>query len=171
MKPLDAKKTHRRSEAVILFSVAANIFAISASAVEEIRSAQDLRPLAAAYPHLKFGKVRHAITRDGKTFFVVDANMHFRMLPSHPTRVLLLRGTRIALMVDAIDRMTEISTLYSLPRAFHGEERVWYRGLALLNDQVIPVVSPAAFLSKAELDLVQQRMGHLDDIAEGAVRA
>ena len=37
-----------------------------------------------------------------------------------------------------------------LPREFLGAERQWYRGLAYLEDQVIPVVSPLGFLTSQE---------------------
>jgi hypothetical protein len=52
--------------------------------------------------------------------------------------------------VDRIDRMAEISAVHPLPLAFAGEERRWYRGLAHLDDVVIPVVQPGGFLSARE---------------------
>jgi chemotaxis signal transduction protein len=46
--------------------------------------------------------------------------------------------------------MTELPSVYDLPLAFSGEERRWYRGLAQLDDHVIPVVDPRGFLTAEE---------------------
>ena len=54
-------------------------------------------------------------------------------------------------LVDSTDRMAEISVLHALPQAFSGEERKWYRGLAVLDDNVVPVVNHKAFLSSANV--------------------
>jgi hypothetical protein len=64
----------------------------------------------------------------------------------------MLRQIRVAVLVDKIERMAELSGLHALPRAFVGTERQWYRGLACLDDQVIPVVSPMGFLTSQEFE-------------------
>jgi hypothetical protein len=46
--------------------------------------------------------------------------------------------------------MCELTAVRKLPQAFTGEERQWYRGLTVVEDKLIPVVNPQAFLSKAE---------------------
>lgn len=143
------KSAAPRGEPVILFSVGSRALAIAASAVEEIRNTAGLQPLVSGLAG-HAAKVKFALERDGKTYFVVDANIHLHLFPSQQTRVLVLRNSRCALLVDAIDRMTEIATLYALPRAFEGEERKWFRGLALLGEEVLPVVNPAV-LSAAEV--------------------
>ena len=61
------------------------------------------------------------------------------------------------MLVDSIERMVEIGAVHNLPKAFEGAEKHWYRGLAYLDDCVIPVINPAGFLTKEEfarLDLV-----------------
>jgi chemotaxis signal transduction protein len=139
----------RRREDVILFGVAGNVFAIAARAVEKIESAEGMRAL-----RLRSGrpaKVRHTLAHRSKTYYVVDGNVHLALLPTRPTRVLLLRGTRLALSVDSIDRMAEITALHTLPRAFSGLERSWYRGLAVMEGSVVPVIDPGALLSAQEL--------------------
>lgn len=141
----------KRGEAMILFAVASYSFAISASAVEEIRSATSLDPFTPS-PRVRIPAVRYTMTRQGRTTFVVDANLHFRILPSPVTRVLMLRNSPVGLAVGQTHRMTEISSLYALPRAFSGVEREWYRGLALFGEDVVPVVNPAAFLDEAQLE-------------------
>jgi chemotaxis signal transduction protein len=122
----------RRPEAVILFTVANQLFAIAAEAVQEIRSTDSLGS-ALEIEQQEIAKVRHTIVR------VV-----------RPTLVLMLRQIRAAILVDKIERMTEISGLYALPHAFTGTERQWYRGLAYVDDQVIPVVNPLGFLTVEE---------------------
>jgi chemotaxis signal transduction protein len=57
--------------------------------------------------------------------------------------------------VDATDRIMQISALHALPRAFTHEERGWYRGLAVVNGAVVPVVNHHAFLNKAELEILR----------------
>ncbi len=143
------KRTHH-GEAVILFAAAGTTFAISAAAVDEIRNTSGLEPLHAAHLGPKFSKFKYTLERDGRTYFVVDANEHFHAPPTRHTRLLVLRGSPTAILVDGIDRMTEIASLHALPRAFSGDERHWYRGLTVLKDSVVPVVSADAFLSKAE---------------------
>jgi hypothetical protein len=52
--------------------------------------------------------------------------------------------------VDRIERMADISSAYPLPRGFIGDERRWYRGLAYLDDRVLPIVQPSGFLTADE---------------------
>lgn len=150
-----SKRPARRGEAVILFSLAGTSFAIAVSAVEEIRSTEGLRPAPPGFAGSRLPKVKHLLERERKTYFVVDSNLHFHILPSRATRVLILRHTPVAVLVDNIERTTEITVLHALPRAFEGEERQWYRGLALFGEQVVPLVRPEAFLSKGEVAVAQ----------------
>jgi chemotaxis signal transduction protein len=155
----------KRGEAMILFAVAHYTFAISAAAVDEIRDAVAMKPFAPS-PRFRVPTVLHTLTRDSRTAFVVNANMHLRLLPSPITRVLLLRNAPIGLAVGETHRMTEISLLYALPRAFTGEERSWYRGLALIDDNVVPVINPAVLLDNAQLERLQVEYSVV--IAKGA---
>jgi chemotaxis signal transduction protein len=155
------KHAARRGEAVILFAVGGTTLAIAATAVEEIRNLEGLQPLThSPAAQTRLSKVRHVLPREANSYYVVDANLHFRLFPSKPTRVLLLRGSVAAVLVDRIDRMAEISAIYALPRAFAGDERRWYRGLALVPTEanqdagVVPVVNPDAFLTAAEVQLL-----------------
>ncbi len=139
---------------VILFTIGDSLFAIGAAAVIEIQSLQGMQPIG-EQPR-QFGKVRHTITREGRRYWVVDGNVHFAMMPTHNTRVLLLDDIPVALKVDGIVRMTEIGRVLPLPHAFHGEERNWYRGLALLDETVVPVVNPSALLSHYDMTALEQ---------------
>jgi hypothetical protein len=152
---VDTRRAARRGEAVIVFTVGELTFAIAAQAVDEIRGTESLEPVTAAFLPPRIRKVKFTLERQQHRFFVVDAGLHFRLLPSHHTRLLLLRGRGVALLVDSTERLAEITRLHALPRSFSGEEREWYRGLALLNGAVVPVVNPDAFLTPSELPLLQ----------------
>ncbi len=140
----------RRRETVILFFVARQMFAIAADSVQEIRSTDSLSGAANEMEQSAVPKVRHTIERNRRTYFVVNAGTHFNLPATRPSLVLILRELRVAVLVDRIERMAEIPALYALPRAFGGPECRWYRGLAYVDDVVIPVVRPAGFLTLEE---------------------
>ncbi len=91
------------------------------------------------------------LERGDQRHYVIDVAAHYRLAAAQPRRVLVLRRPSIALGVESVDRMTHVGALYALPRAFTGEERRWYRGLALVEGRVVALVNPDAFLTKAEL--------------------
>lgn len=150
MRPLPAPAPKGARENVILFTVAGFKLAIAAGAVNEIRNADGLKPFPISASHRVIAKVDYTLERNGTTFFVVNAARHFGLASTSGSRVLVLRHTAAAVLVDSTDRMMEITLLHSLPMAFIREERDWYRGLAVLNGEVLPVVNPAAFLSRGE---------------------
>lgn len=160
MKPLAAPKSKarkaRQTEQLILFNVGTQRFAISASAVHEIRSTDSLAGAAAGLDQTELPKVQHMIHRGKRTYFVVHGGDHFQLPAARPTLVLVLRQSRVAVLVDGIDRMAAISRLFALPRAFSGEERQWYRGLALIEDRVVPVVEPSGFLSEEDVQRLDE---------------
>lgn len=147
--------TRRAPEAVILFAVGANAFAIPATEVDEIRDLHELKSIANHTARTEAAKVKSTLIRERKTYFVVEAGQHFRVEDSKPSRVMILRNSRAAVAVDSIDRIVEIAHLLPLPHAFRGEEKRWYRGLALLADNVVAVVDSTAFLSASELAKAQ----------------
>jgi hypothetical protein len=91
--------------------------------------------------------------------------MHFHLTASKPARVLVLRDLSTAVLVDSTDRMTEISALHALPRAFMRDEREWYRGLAVVGGEVVPVVNPGAFLSKNEQEILSAGLERVRGVA------
>jgi chemotaxis signal transduction protein len=149
MRPQRLPAVKGARENVILFTVGGFKFAIAAGAVSEIRNADGLERFSVG-GHRALAKVESTLQRNGVTFFVVNAARHFGLPAAHTSRVLILRHTAVAVLVDSTDRMMEISVLHSLPMAFKREERSWYRGLAILSGEVLPVVNPAAFLSRGE---------------------
>jgi chemotaxis signal transduction protein len=136
---------------VILFTVGGFKFAIAANAVREVRGLEGLEPRAATgAAAVRIPKVGFTLERNGVLYFVVDAARHFHLPPSKPARVLVLRNEPVAVLTDNTDRIMEISALHELPLAFSGDERNWYRGLAIMNGDVVPIVNSNAFLSKSE---------------------
>lgn len=142
-------------ETMILFSVGGSKFAIAASAVEEIRNLTGLQNFILEGANPRFGKVRQVFERQGRQYFVVDPCTHFHLAMARPSRLLVLRHATTAIVVDAIDCMVELNSIQALPRAFSGEERNWYRGLAVVNGKVIPVVKPESFLNRADVALIE----------------
>lgn len=142
-------------EDVIVFAVSGFKLAIAAGAVKEIRGMEDLHPFTLGGISTQISKLKHTLERNGTTYFVVDAAQHFQLPASHPSRVMVLRNMPTGVLVDSTDRIMGISALHALPPAFTHEERGWYRGLAVVNGQVVPVVNHGAFLNRAELETLR----------------
>jgi chemotaxis signal transduction protein len=142
-------------EGVILFTVGGFKFAIAADAVKEIRGTGGLREFRLRGIATQMEKMRFTLEREGITYFVVDAKRYFHLRQSAPARVLILHSSPTAVLVDSTDRMMDITALHALPSAFTREERDWYRGLAVLNGEVVPVVNPGAFLTKGEQEILR----------------
>jgi chemotaxis signal transduction protein len=156
MKPL--KQLHPQPkparEDVIVFAVGGYKLAIAAGAVKEIRGMDDLHPFTLGGISAQIAKLKYTLERNGTTYFVVDAAQHFLLPASHASRVMVLRNTPTAVLVDSTDRIMEISSLHALPPAFAHEERGWYRGLAVVNGLVVPIVNHNAFLNRVELEIL-----------------
>lgn len=156
---LAQKSAGVRAEQIILFRASGEIFAISSGSVQEVKSVDSLAgaPISVSEPGLK--KVQHAIRRGDQNVYVVNTAIHFGLRPSPVALIFLLRKSRVALLVDAIEKMTTMTRLQALPGAFCNEERTWYRGLTVLEQNVIAVVDPAGFLTKDELFLLDAATG------------
>jgi chemotaxis signal transduction protein len=154
----DAAKPRRAraSQAVILFCIANQTFAIAADAVQEIRSTDSLGGTAIEIEQAEVPKVRHLVERARRTYYVVSGCAHFGLRVTRPTLVLILRQIRAAVLVDSIERMADITAVHPLPRGFKGDEQKWYRGLTYLEDRVIPVINPGGFLTVEEFARLDQ---------------
>ncbi len=157
----------RAQEGVILFTVGEFKFAVAAGAVKEIRGMEGLHAFTLGGISARIGKLKYTLERDGATYFVVDAGVHFNLPASSPARVMVLRNSTTAVLVDSTDRMTEISVLHALPRAFRSDERDWYRGLAVVGGEVVPVVNTGAFLSKNEQEILGAGLERVRGVAVG----
>jgi chemotaxis signal transduction protein len=143
-----------RTEQIILFRASNQVFAVSSASVQEVRSVDSLAGAAVDVSETSLAKVRHVIRRGNRNHYVVNAGVHFGLRPAPAALVFLFRRSRVALLVDGIEKMTTMTRLQALPGAFCHEERTWYRGLTVLDQAVIPVVNPGGFLTSEELSLL-----------------
>ena len=150
-----------QGDSAILFAIGEFSFLIAAHEVDEIREMHGLESVANATQRTSVAKIRNTVYKAGQMYFVIDGTQHFHLAPSKPTRLMLMRNQPVAVTVDSIDRMTEIDRVLPLPKAFTGPERTWYRGLAIHNDKVIPVVSGTAFLTAAEQVVATAALAHM----------
>lgn len=157
MRPLKQLRPEVKAarEDVIVFAVGGYKLAIAAGAVKEIRGMEGLHPFTLGGISAQIAKLKYTLERNGSTYFVIDAARHFRLPASKVSRVMVLRNMPTAVLVDSTDRIMEISALHALPPAFTHEERGWYRGLAVVNGQVVPIVNHSAFLNRPELEIVR----------------
>jgi chemotaxis signal transduction protein len=153
------KTAPARTEQIILFRASNQVFAISSGSVQEVRSVDSLAGAAIEIGEASLGKVRHAIRRGERNLYVVNAALHFGLRPSPAALIFLLRKSRVALLIDGIEKMTTMTRLQALPVAFCHEERAWYRGLTVLDQNVIPVVNPEGFLTAREISLLDEVTG------------
>jgi len=151
-----AKSSGVRTEQIILFRVSGQLFAISSASVQEVRSVDSLSGSAVELTLPNLRKVRHVIRRGDKNLYVVNGAAHFGLPLSPAALVFVLRRAKTALLIDGIEKMSSMTRLQALPRAFCHEERGWYRGLTALDQTVIPVVNPDGFLSDEELGLLDE---------------
>jgi chemotaxis signal transduction protein len=149
-----AKQTAARTEQIILFRMGGQLFAVSSASVQEVRSVDSLGGATTELSQPGLRKVRHVLRRGGKSIYVVNGAMHFGLPATPAGLIFVLRHTRTALLIDGIEKMTAMSRLQALPRAFCHEERQWYRGLTSLEQSVVPVLAPEGFLSEEELALL-----------------
>jgi chemotaxis signal transduction protein len=140
-----------RSEQIILFRIGDQLFALSSSSVQEVRSADSLSGGAHEISAPGIDKVRQFVRRGGNALFLVSGASHFGLSTPDGILAFVLRNTRTALLVDSIEKMTAMTRLQALPLSFCNEERQWYRGLTALDQTVVPVVRPEGFLSDDEL--------------------
>jgi chemotaxis signal transduction protein len=149
------ESTHKahavRSEQIIIFRSSSQLFAISSSSVQEVRGVDSLAGVAREIAVPGIRTVRHALQRGERCMFVVNMALHFGLHATPAALIFLLRKSRIALLLDGIEKMTTMTQLQALPAAFYHEERRWYRGLTVLEQNVLPVINPNGFLTDAEL--------------------
>lgn len=153
-----AKQGPLREEQIILFRVSGQHFAVSSASVQEVRSVDSMTGLTADITAPGLRKVKHVVQRGDKSLFIVNGAAHFGLAPSPGVLIFVLRKTRIALLVDGIEKMTSMTRLQALPLSFCHEERRWYRGLTALDQTVVPVVHPEGFLSDEELAILDAAM-------------
>ncbi len=149
-----AKQGAARTEQIILFRVGGQLFAVSSASVQEVRSVDSLGGSTTELSQPGLRKVKHVVRRGGNTVYVINGAMHFGLPATPAALIFVLRRTRTALLIDGIEKMTTMTRLQALPKAFCHEERQWYRGLTTLDQSVVPVVEPEGFLTPEEMALL-----------------
>lgn len=157
-----------RSEQIILFRVSGQLFAVSSASVQEVRSVDSLSGAASDVNLTGLRKVRHVLRRGDKAIYVVNAAAHFGLPSTTAGLVFVLRKTRTALLVEAMDKMATMTRLQALPLSYCHDERDWYRGLTALDQNVIPVVNPDGFLTADEFALLDASLPPLEIAEEPA---
>jgi chemotaxis signal transduction protein len=108
---------------VILFSAGGKRFAVEASEVQEVRDydqGADFRKLKGPVP--------------------LDFALQVGLGEGSLARCVVLKPGECWLGVSEVERIATLSRLVPLPRMFLGAERQWYRGLLLLENEVVPLV-------------------------------
>ena len=72
--------------------------------------------VATATMRTSVAKIKSTVEKAGLTYFVVDGSLHFQLMPSRPTRLMMLRNQPVAVTVESIDRMTEMGKYFRSPR-------------------------------------------------------
>lgn len=147
-------RTPVRTEQIILFRISGQLFAVSSGSVQEVRAVDSIAGVAVELPQVAIRKVRHSLRRGGKSMYVVSGSIHFGLPAAPASLVFVLRNTRVALLIDGIEKMTTMTRLQALSQAFCHDERRWYRGLTALDQTIVPVVRPDGFLSDEEVALL-----------------
>ncbi len=103
------------------------------------------------------GKVRHIVERDSRAYYVVSGYEHFRLPPSRPTKVLILRSAPVAVLVDRIEEMAEMRVLLSLAAILSRRRKHLVSRPHGDGPQILPVANPLGFLTAAELQQLEEQ--------------
>jgi chemotaxis signal transduction protein len=108
---------------VILFTAGGRRFAVEAVQVQEIREGD-----------------QGTITRKLKGVVPIDFALQVGLGEGILERLVVLKPGECALAVTGVERMADLPKAVPLPELFRGAERQWYRGLLLLDDEVVPLI-------------------------------
>jgi hypothetical protein len=118
-----AKPVAAAAGSVILFTAGGVRFAVEASQVEEIRDGEERGAI-------------HGLKGTAPIDFALQVGLGAGRLE----RFVVLKPGDCSLGVTEVERMTSLPKVVPLPGLFRGAERQWYRGLLLLENEVIPLV-------------------------------
>ena len=118
-----AKPVAATAGPVILFTAGGVRFAVAAGEVKEIRDREE----RATMHRLSGGEP-------------IDFALRVGLGAGRVERFVVLKPGECWLGVSEVERMTSSPKVVSLPGLFRGAERQWYRGLLLLENEVIPLV-------------------------------
>ena len=108
---------------VILFTAGGARFAVEAVQVQEIRESD-----------------QGVVTRKLKGSLPIDFALQVGLGQGILERLVVLKPGECALGVTGVERIAELPRAVPLPEVFQGQERQWYRGLLLLENEVVPLI-------------------------------
>ncbi len=108
---------------VILFTAGGARFAVEAVQVQEIRESD-----------------QGVVTRKLKGVSPIDFALQVGLGQGILERLVVLKPGACALGVTGVERIAELPRAVPLPGVFQGQERQWYRGLLLLDNEVVPLI-------------------------------
>lgn len=121
--PAPAKPRATGLGPVILFTAAGVRFGVEASQVQEIREGD-----------------HGAITGKLKGARYIDFALQVGLGHGILERLVVLKPGVCVLGVSEVERMATPPRAVGLPGIFQGAERQWYRGLLLLDNEVVPLI-------------------------------
>ena len=83
-------------------------------------------------------------SKDRQNISILSAHEIFGVPAGRESHLLVLHPGRAAFRVDRVERLILTGSLAPLPRAFRGDERVWFQGLAVVDGTILPTVNPVA---------------------------
>jgi hypothetical protein len=110
-------------EPVILFTAGGIRFAVAASEVAEIRDAAE-----------------RSAFHGPKGTEAIDFALRVGLSAGRLEHFVVLKPGNCSLGVTEVERMTTLPRVVPLPGLFRGAERQWYRGLLLLENDVVPLI-------------------------------
>ncbi|MDR3763043.1 MAG: hypothetical protein P4M01_03000 [Acidobacteriota bacterium] len=108
---------------VILFTAGGVRFAVEAIQVQEIRESDQ-------------GAVTAKLKGTPPIDFALQAGLGKGILE----RLVVLKPGLCVLGVTGVERIAELPRAVPLPGVFQGQERQWYRGLLLFENEVVPLI-------------------------------
>ena len=83
-------------------------------------------------------------SKDRQKISILSAHEIFGVPAGQESHLLVLHPGRAAFRVDRVERLILMGALTPLPRAFRGDERVWFQGLAIVDGTILPILNPVA---------------------------
>lgn len=127
-----ARVPARPQSAIIRFRVGSYTMGIAAGSLQEICRDQDLT------------------RRERENLAVLSGHEIFGVVAGSDLHLLILNPGLAAFRVDRVERMVVTGSMNPLPKAFQGDERIWFQGLAIIDGVILPIVNPATIEREAQ---------------------
>ncbi|MFZ0964307.1 MAG: hypothetical protein WAO35_25870 [Terriglobia bacterium] len=92
----------------------------------------------------------HDLTRgERERLAILSGHEIFGVVAGTELHLLILNPGSAAFRVDRVERMVVTGSIHALPKAFQGDERIWFQGLAIIDGVILPIVNPATIEREA----------------------